>query len=125
MAYNPTPYTSARAVTLRELRTYHEHEVSLECDNPADPDGDMIEHEFSLFFTIQPAEPDVGIMSEFLDDWFYAESDGSPVPEIVWQETDKIDARNDDRSPVSKAMNDWHERNLERALECLDDGGEW
>lgn len=117
MTYKPTPYAAARAVPARQLLQYREHEVSLECDNPADPDGDLVEHEFSLFFTIAPAEPDVGIMSEYVDDWFYAESDGTPVPEIVWQEIDKIDGRNADRSPVSKAMNDWHERNLERALE--------
>lgn len=125
MTYKPTPYSDARTVPMRELFRYHEHEVSLECDNLADPDGDLVEHEFSLFFTIQPAEPDVGIMGEYVDDWFYAESDGSPVPEIVWQETDKIGARNDDRSPVSKAMDDWHERNLERALEGINDGGDW
>lgn len=124
MTYKPTPYSSARAVPSRELRTYREHDVSLECYNPADPDGDMIEHEFSLFFTIQPAEPDVGIMGEYVDDWFYAESDGTPVPEIVWQETDKIGAHKEDGSPVSKAIDTWHERNLDRALDGVD-GGEW
>lgn len=117
MAYKPTPYSRARAVSKDMLRGYSDIEVSLEFENPSDPDGDLSVHIFCLFYKIMPAEPDVGAMREYIDDWFYANWDGSPVPEPVWVEIDKIHARNDDRSPVCRLMDDWHERNLERALE--------
>jgi len=111
MQYTPTPYSEAKHVSSKSLAQYHEHEVSLECENPEDPEGDLIEHEFSLFFSMQGAEPDVGIFSEYIDDFFYCMSDGSPVPEAVWIETDKIN------SGTCKAIDAWHERNCERALE--------
>lgn len=117
MAYKQTPYSEARAVPQRVLWAYRDIEVSLECENPSDPDGDLVEHIFCLFYKIMPAEPDVGAMREYIDDWFYANWDGSPVPEPVWVEIDKIYAGNDDRSPVCRLMDDWHERNLERAIE--------
>ena len=127
MTYTPTPYSEATPVSAKTLRAYHEHEVSLEIDNPEDPEGDLIEVEFSLFFTVQPAEPDVGIMSEYIDDWFYANGDGSTVPEGVWVEIDKIGHRVGDwRSDfVSKRMENWHERNIEAALESDGDYGDW
>jgi len=117
MPYIPTPYTDARKVPARVLRRYHDMQVFLDMENPDDPDGDLIEYEFYLFFYVAPAEPDVGIDCEYLEDLFYAEADGSPVPEDVWVEIDKIDARHDDRKPVSEYMDDWNESNVQSALE--------
>jgi len=117
MAYKPTPYAQARAVSKRAVLSYSEIEVSLELENPADPDGDLLEFTFFLHFKVAPAEHDVGIMGEYIDDWFYSEWDGSPVPELAWIELGKIGAIDAARAPISKAINEWHEANLERALE--------
>ncbi len=114
MTYTPSPYANARPV---RIGGYHSHDVTLEIENPDDPEGDLIEHEFALFFKIADADPDVGIMSPYVDDWFYAEPDGGIVPESVWLEVDKVEALDAERKPVSKGMNDWHERNLEAAMD--------
>jgi len=120
MSYQPTPYSEAKSLPRSVLMSYQEQDVSLEIEDPDDEDGGYREIEFTLFFSVGPAEPDVGIMSCYVDDYAYANGDGSPVPEAVWIQLDKIDARDDERKPISKSMDDWHERNCERALESID-----
>lgn len=126
MAYTPTPYAQARDVPPQQLRRYQSIDVTLELDNPSDPDGEQIEHEFAMFYQIAPAERDVGIMSDYVDDWFYANHDGTKISEELWAATDKIDARTgngfafgpDGRNDyVDPSIQAWHERNLEEAME--------
>lgn len=109
-------YEDETALSKRELGYFHYHGTSIEIE-PEDPDGDMIDIELGLFFRVQPAEPDVGIMSEYVDEWHYALPDGGVPPEAAWREIQKIGARDEDRKPISKGMDAWHERNLERAVD--------
>jgi len=117
MTYTPTPYATATGFDARMLRGCHSIDVALEIDNPADPEGDLIEHELCLFFTVQPAEPDVGISSAYVDDWFYCNADGSLVPEAFFVELDKIGEVDAQGKPISKGMDNWHEINLENAMD--------
>lgn len=126
MTYTPTPYAQAKDVPAAQLRRYLDIDVSLELPDPADEDGDLIEHEFTLFYKIAGAEPDVGIMSHYVDDWFYAMPDGTPVPEQVHYALDKIDARegngcmfgpNGKNALIDPTITDWHERNIESACD--------
>ncbi|MGL5735480.1 MAG: hypothetical protein ACRCYS_11490 [Beijerinckiaceae bacterium] len=110
MTYTPTPYSKASKYA---TRGYDCIDVSLEIET----EDDVEEVEFCFFFQVEQAEPDVGISENYIDDWFYAEGDGSPVPESVWIEIDKIDRKNADRTPVSKGMDSWHETNYFYALE--------
>jgi hypothetical protein len=119
MTYTPTPYAQAKDVPAAQLRRYLDIDVTLELPNPADEDADWIEHEFSMFYQVGGAEPDVGIMSDYVDDWFYANADGTKLSEELWSATDKIDHREGayNTPHVDPAIQRWHERNLEAAME--------
>lgn len=116
MTYKPTPYSEAKPFSPRYLRGYECESVTLEIANPADPEGEFLEHEFSLFFKVADAEPDVGIPDPYIDDWFYAEHDGGILPEPIWIAIDKIGERDDARNAIDLEIEDWHERQLEMAL---------
>lgn len=122
MTWTPQPYSEARDVPKADLRKFREMDVSLEI-------GD-VEHEFSLFYTIAGREPDVGIFSEWVDDWFYVNGDGTKLSEELWAKLDRIGARSgngyvngpDGINPlIDPEISKWHERNLERAAEVDDE----
>lgn len=117
MRINPTPHSAAVRISAKMLSRYQCIDVILEIDNPADLEGDLIEHEFSLFFTVEDAEPDVGVMSPYLDDWFYAEADGGVLPEPFWNEIEKIGAIDAERKALSPSMDKWHESQIEQAMQ--------
>lgn len=128
ITYKPTPYSEARAVPKDTLRKYESMDVVLELPDPDDADWEWLEHEFTLFYQVAPREEDVGIMQDYIGDWFYAEDDGKPVPEDVWYAVDAIDCRDGSgyvfgtdgkrNGYINPTIQKWHEYNLERAMEA-------
>lgn len=94
----------------------HSIEVFLEVET----DDDVTEVELMLNFSIQPAERDVGIMSDFIEDYEYLMPDGSqPDPSLKLAELDKRTSALGVYPATFKnpALQRWHECNLETALE--------
>lgn len=86
-------------------------------------DDDVLKVDLILNFSVQPAEPDVGIMSDYVEEYEYVMLDGS-APDPIYK-LDEIDTW---VSPLgvypvvfkNPELQRWHERNLEDALESLD-----
>jgi hypothetical protein len=97
----------------------HSIEVTLEVET----DDDVTEVELTLNFSVQPAEPDVGIMSDFINDYAYTMPDGrTPDPTLKLDEIDERTSALGVYPAMYKnpGLQRWHERNLEDALESLD-----
>ena len=82
-----------------------EYETSIEVLRGEGDDAEYVEVDVTLHFTPHGAEPDVGIMGNWADDVYFTMPDGSDLPADV---AAAIDAK-------------FEERELERALEALDD----
>lgn len=96
-------------------------ETTIELPNSADEDAEWVVHELTMTFSVQPAEPDVGISQPFVEDYQYGMSDGSPVPSDVQARLDTIDERVGGAwhaDYVNCIMQRWHERNLDLAVEA-------
>lgn len=120
MSYTPNPYANATVVDKWTMRRYKQIDVSLELPDPIDEDAEYIEHDLAMFYTVAPAEPDVGIFEAFVGEFFYCLPDGGIPPEDVWYAIDTIDARRDGHaSPyVNRTVQIWHERNMQDAIEA-------
>lgn len=92
----------------RRYAQYDSISVCVEIDNPADPEGEMLEREFSFFFKIGCAEPDVGIMDDYLYDFYYAEDDGKELPAAFQDAMQALP-----NGPLAQ----WHENNIYRAAQ--------
>lgn len=128
ITYKPTPYSEAREVPRHVLTRYESINVFLDLPDPDDADANWIEHQFTLFYQVAPAEEDVGIMQAYIGDWFYAFHDGKILPKQVWTAIDAIDCRDGSgyvfgtggkrNGYVNPTIQKWHEYNLERAMEA-------
>lgn len=56
-------------------------------------------------FTVAPAEPDVGIFSAYVDDWWITAINGRPVKNCAWLDR-RIDATKGEEERIREALND-------------------
>lgn len=65
-----------------------EYETSIEVLRGEGDDAEYVEVEIVLHYSVASAEPDVGIMSDYADDYRFTLPDGSPLPADVAQAID-------------------------------------
>lgn len=59
----------------------------------------------TIEFTVQGAEPDVGIMSGYVDDWYITAINGRPVKKCDWLYR-RIDATKGESDRIVEALNE-------------------
>ena len=59
----------------------------------------------TIEYTTQGAEPDVGIMSGYVDDWYIVAINGRPVKKCDWLDR-RIDATKGERDRIVEALNE-------------------
>lgn len=59
----------------------------------------------TIEYSVQPAEPDVGIMSGYVDEWYVTAINGRPVKSCAWLDR-RIDATKGERDRIVEALNE-------------------